>query len=165
MAGSGKYATVILVDIVIVFASRSGNTRRAAEWLEELWSAEGLAVTLHDAVDFQPQVLDRFPVLVLGCSTIGDGDLLPAFFPWEKALRDRDLSAHWGAAFGTGARRYPHFATAVDILETRLRNSGVRLLQPGLKIDTTLGLRREMVMPWGQELCRRLQEEGLTSRL
>lgn len=151
------------MDVLILYASRSGNTERAAEWIADVLTGSGHTVLRHDARDHRPDLLRQYPVLLLGCSTIGEGDLLPAFFPWEKDLRDLDLSGAVGAAFGTGAERYRFFAEAVTILETRLRNAGVRLLSPGLRIDTTFGMRRDQVEPWARGIARLLESAEPTS--
>ncbi len=141
------------MEILILYASRSGNTARAAEWIADILRGDNHSVTLHDAKAFTPQLLEKTQILLLGCSTIGEGDLLPAFFPWEKYLRDTSLSGKKGAAFGTGGQGYRHFAEAVDILENRLKNSGAVILTPGLKINTSLGLRREQVEPWAVKIA------------
>lgn len=144
------------MTLLILYASRSGNTERASHWVADVLSSYALKVHIHNAQDYQPHLLTQFPVLVLGCSTIGEGDLLPAFFPWEKTMRELSLTNVYGAAFGTGAPRYRYFAEAVTILENRLKNMGVKLLLPGLKIDTSYGLRREQVEPWAHQLGQRV---------
>ncbi len=155
------------MDALILYASRSGNTERAAEWIADILQAKGHQTVKHNAQDFHPELLTRFPLILAGCSTIGEGDLLPAFFPWEKALRELTLEGVYGAAFGTGAERYRYFAEAVVILENRLKNAGIKLLLPGLKIDTTLGIRREQVEPWARRITEKIDEilsSGATNR-
>lgn len=146
------------MDILILYASRTGNTERVSEWIADTLQAGGHRTVRHNAQHFQPELLSQFPVILAGCSTIGEGDLLPSYFPWEKALRELDLDGVYGAAFGTGAERYRFFAEAVVILENRLRNAGIKLLLPGLKIDTTFGVRRDQAEPWAHQILKKINE-------
>lgn len=146
--------------ILILYASRRGDTERVARRIGEILTEEGLAVRVEDVRGWTLERLLPYRFVLLGSSTIGDGDIQPSMETVERRLRDADLSAWAGAAFGTGASRYVRFGWAADLLEARLRNSGARILMPRLKVDTLEGLNFNETVAWARRLAEALKEAG-----
>lgn len=149
------------MKILIVYASRRGTTRKIADIIVKILEANGLSVDIRKASLSQASDLLKYDVLLLGSSTWEDGDLHEDMDQIERDLRDLDLKGKFAAAFGTGNSRFRYFCEAVDILETRLKHSGAKLLIPSLKSDIMEKKLQEEAEKWGQDLLKTIKEMKL----
>ncbi|NNM66417.1 MAG: hypothetical protein HKM06_00245 [Spirochaetales bacterium] len=138
---------------LIVWASRTGKTQLVCERVTEVLTGEGLLVESVHVSDFRGSPLSR-PFLIAASPTYGSGDLHPDWDRLERSWRDADFHGLLAAVLGCGSLRYPQPFGAVEILETRLKNQGARLLIPSCKMDTLTGLRVRDCDPWALELAR-----------
>lgn len=124
-------------NIIIVFASMTGNTEEMAEAV-----AAGMAETvqrleLKDVMDTDVEDLKEYDGVLLGAYTWGDGELPDEFLDFYEELDDLNLSGMPAAVFGSCDSSYPFYGAAVDTLDEKLRELGADLLLDGLKVELT----------------------------
>ncbi|MBE6424604.1 MAG: flavodoxin [Planctomycetaceae bacterium] len=83
-------------QITVIYGSTTGTTQSAAERIAQKLNARCVDIASAKAEDLQT------PVLVLGTSTWGFGDLQDDWMSAEKLLQDADLSGKKTAFFGFG---------------------------------------------------------------
>lgn len=150
-----------MTEVLIVYGSSRGRTRRIAGVLEDVLGEAGLRVISKNVSLARPAELMEYSYAVLGCSTYGQGDLQRDFLEFERGMDDLDLSGVRAAVFGSGNSRYVYFAEAVDILEARVKILGGRLLLPGLRQDMMTGRPEdEDVRAWAGELAAAIPADG-----
>jgi len=144
--------------MIILPASQNGNTLKCAKIIQNILQEEfKMESIIQSPEQISLREMKEHDIWLLGSSTWGNGDLHRNIDKLERVLRDQNLEGIWGASFGCGNSMYPHFCEAVDILETRLRNSGARIIQKGLKLDTLTGFDQSKVEDWARWLGERLR--------
>jgi flavodoxin I len=138
--------------VIIVYGSTTGTTERMAGLVEREMKFSGLDVTVERASDITPEELGNYEVLVLGCSTWGDGELQEDFIEFEEKMRTTDLKGKKTAVFGPGESMYPQFCKAVDILEGTLKQCGAHLIKDGIKIDVSEKDCESAVCSWAKSV-------------
>jgi flavodoxin I len=126
-------------DVLIVYGSSKGRTGRMANLAAEALAAAGLPVSLKNVFEARPGDLIKHPIIVLGCSNYGQGDLQRDFLEFERGMDDLDLTGIRAAVFGSGNSRYAYYAEAVDILEAKVKILGARLLIESFRQDMMTG--------------------------
>ena len=146
-----------MAAILIVYGSTIGNTREAAEMLEETFKGAGAAVTLLDVSDAAPDGLCAdYDLVLFGCSTWGDEDieLQPDFVPLFESFDKIAARGKKVAVFGCGDSSYKWFCGAVDAIEEKLKQLGAELLNSGLKIDGDPGEAGAEINAWAGQLVK-----------
>jgi flavodoxin I len=123
--------------VIIVYGSTTGTTESMVDVVKQEMKSSGLDVTVKRASDTIPEELSNYEVLILGCSTWGDGELQEDFIEFEEKMRTTDLKGKKSAVFGPGESMYPQFCKAVDILEGTLKQCGAHLIKDGIKVDVS----------------------------
>ncbi len=139
--------------VLVAWASKTGNTATLAQRIVEVLGAKGVPAELVPAKDVDWDDLDRWSALVFGSPTYGAGDLHPDWDKPERKLRNVRLDGRKAAVFGCGNPRYVTPWWAVDILESRLKNGGARLVVPSYKADTLQGFRVRDADGWIETLA------------
>ncbi len=121
--------------IGVIYGSTMGSTQSMAEKIGSTLSDAKHEVNVENVQNVRPEVMENYDVILLGCSTWGDGVLQDDFVSFEEQMKLVDLSGKKAAVFGPGDTGYPQFCKAVDILEERLVVCGAEVLQESLKID------------------------------
>lgn len=87
-----------------------------------------------------------------------DGQPLPEIRIFLEGLTAADLAGKKVAVVGLGDIAYPHFCGAVDVLEARLKELGVTLLTPSLRVDRYYSLpdNEQKVKDWSTSLATAL---------
>ncbi len=140
---------------LILWASRTGRTQQVCQTVEQVLLAAGLAVEMISVAEYHGDPRDR-PFLITASPTYGVGDLHPLWDSLEREWREWDFQGLPAAALGCGSSRYPVPCGAVEILETRLRNQGARILLPALKLDTLAGLDLAPAEAWAHRFIQAL---------
>lgn len=142
------------MKVLILWASKGGQTELLAERIAEKLAEEGLDCVLENARNQGQRNFEEFDAVVMGSPTYGSGDLHPDWDKTEREFRDREFTGLRGAAFGCGKSSYPTAFWAVDILENRWRNNGGNRLCPSLKVDTVAGFKVREADEWAARLAR-----------
>ncbi|MEZ0163656.1 cytochrome P450 [Kineococcus sp. LSe6-4] len=118
--------------VTIVYATESGNGELVADELADHLSGRH-PVRVVDLAEAGPDVLDPERLVVLVCSTYGDGELPTTARAFHADLLQRrpDLSGLRFAVFGLGDRSYSRtYSRGSEILEETLRGLGARRVGP-----------------------------------
>lgn len=111
-----------MAQIGIFYGSSTGNTRMAAEAIQREF---GTGAELFDIARADAACLARYPLVILGVSTWGLGDLQADWDAGINLLAQADLSGKKVAFFGLGdAVCYPD--TFLDAMGTLYRAAGAR---------------------------------------
>lgn len=137
---------------LVVFGSTTGTTRILAQAVRKGLMQLGHDVIVRNARNQDPEELEQFDMLVMGCSTWENGELQKDFKPFFERLQDLDLGGKLACVFGPGHSSYSHFCHAVDLIEGRLQEQGARLLGPSLRVDGSPYQARSRAIAWAKEL-------------
>ncbi len=139
---------------LIVYGSTTGNTEFTAETIEGSLSDSGYNVTVLNAANTTPSVLnDEYDLYLLGSSTWGDDDIefQEDFAPFFDDMgTDISLEGKKFAIFGCGDSTYEYFCGAVDALEERVQKMGAKLICDGLRIDGDP--EEDEIKEWAQDI-------------
>jgi flavodoxin short chain len=141
-----------MTKTIIVYGSTTGNTLTVAERIEETLKKYNGNVELVEVTDVQPSDLASYDLILLGCSTWGDGELQDDFIPFEDSMAEISLKEKKAACFGPGESDYPLFCEAVNILESRLESCGATLVTEGLKIDGDVDSQLDLAEEWAEKV-------------
>lgn len=122
-------------NILIVFASLTGNTEEMAELIAEGIRGTGLTADLKEVEQCSASELMRYDAFLLGAYTWGDGELPDEFEDFIDEMTELKLHGRKAAAFGSGDTTYRLYCGAVDYLEQKLKEFGVAVEQDGLKVE------------------------------
>ncbi len=137
---------------VIIYGTTTGTTQEMAKIVEQQLLKNGFDVVARNASNTDEKDIIGYDLIVLGCSTWGDGELQDDFIPFEEKLRSLDLSGKKAAVFGPGESMYPQFCKSVEVLEGTLKNGGAELVVEGLKVDVSKGDFTAKVGEWVKRL-------------
>ncbi len=140
-----------MASVLIVYGSSTGNTKKAAELVDETLRAKGFDVTVKDVVDADPSELTGdYAAAFLGCSTWGaiEEEVQEDFLPLYEAMDGMSLEGRKMAIFGSGDSGYAVFCKAVDAVEEKVRERGASLLVESLKIDGKPDWAEEDIRKW-----------------
>ncbi|KGP71408.1 flavodoxin [Pontibacillus yanchengensis] len=124
-----------MANILITFASMSGNTEEMADLLKDDIEKHGHEVTLEELDELSAHDLVHYEGILLGSYTWNDGDLPYEVEDIYEEIEDVDLTGIKVAVFGSGDTNYPLYCEAVHTFEKQLTSSGATLVQDGLKIE------------------------------
>lgn len=127
------------MNILVTYATTTGNTERVAERLHKhLESSFGShTARLIDMMDIEPENLLEYGLVILGSSTWGEGELNDTAEDFFDKLRQSDiqLSNVSFAVFGLGDTVYDTFCNVVEIMANEIKSKGGKILSNALKID------------------------------
>ncbi len=126
-----------MIKAVVIYGSTTGNTESLSEEVEKGLRKGGMEVTVMDVTKADVSKLADFDLIVLGCSTWGDGELQDDFIDFYDVMTKEFLEGKKTAVFGPGdSDMYPdYFCEAVILLETKLKECGAKVLVESLKVD------------------------------
>jgi len=127
-----------MANILITFASMSGNTEEVADHLQAQLEKKEHEITLEEMDELDASELQNYDAVLLGSYTWGDGDLPYEVEEFYEDMEDMDLSGLPAAVFGSGDTAYPKFCEAVHTFEERLKQCGAHLVQDGFKVEMAL---------------------------
>ncbi|WP_094229061.1 flavodoxin [Methanolobus psychrotolerans] len=139
---------------IIIYGTTTGNTLIVAEEIESMFNEQNMEVKLAEVTDVQTSYLPDYDLIILGCSTWGEGELQDDFISFEKEMNKIDLKGKQAACFGPGDSSYVFFCQAVDILEARLESSGAKIIIEGLKIDGDVDKNLGQIRDWTENILK-----------
>lgn len=142
-----------MTKAIIIYGTTTGNTELLANYIAAGMQSPGLDVTIQNVIDSDVLDLYDYDIIVLGSSTWGDGELQDDFIDFYDELEGLFLGGKKAAAFGPGDSSYDAFCGAVDRLDSRLRDCGVDIIAPCLKVDGDVEAAQEKAMEWGKQLA------------
>jgi len=122
-------------EILLAYASMSGNTEAIADLIEEELVKHGLHVKRAEVYDIDASDLVSAESIIFGAYTWGDGELPDDFLDLYEEMDDIDLSQKQMAVFGSGDSSYDVFCGAVDLIEEKIKRRNGNIAVPGLKIE------------------------------
>ncbi|MDW4506783.1 flavodoxin [Priestia megaterium] len=122
-------------EILLAYASMSGNTEAIADLIEEELVKHGLHVKRAEVYDIDASDLVSAESIIFGAYTWGDGELPDDFLDLYDEMDDIDLSQKQMAVFGSGDSSYDVFCGAVDLIEEKIKKRNGNIAVPGLKIQ------------------------------
>ncbi|MED3849720.1 flavodoxin [Priestia megaterium] len=122
-------------EILLAYASMSGNTEAIADLIEEELVKHGLHVKRAEVYDIDASELVSAESIIFGAYTWGDGELPDDFLDLYDEMDDIDLSQKQMAVFGSGDSSYDVFCGAVDLIEEKIKRRNGNIAVPGLKIE------------------------------
>jgi flavodoxin short chain len=145
-----------MTKTIIVYGSTTGSTQTLAEEIESTFSKKGIDAKLVEVTDIVPSELVNYDLIVLGCSTWGEGELQDDFITFEHDMEGLKLEGKKAACFGPGDSDYTFFCEAVNILEARLESCGAELVTEGLKIDGDVDGQLDAASEWAEKVIRNM---------
>lgn len=108
----------------IFYGSTTGNTESVAEKI-----ADALGIgkeDVHNVADTQPNAVQPYEMLLLGCSTWGVGEMQDDWNDFLFKLKDMDLKGKTVAIFGCGdaASFGSSFCDAIGLIYKELQHTG-----------------------------------------
>ncbi|MDD1510565.1 flavodoxin [Priestia megaterium] len=122
-------------EILLAYASMSGNTEAIADLIEEELVKHGLHVKRAEVYDIDASDLVSAESIIFGAYTWGDGELPDDFLDLYDEMDDIDLSQKQMAVFGSGDSSYDVFCGAVDLIEEKIKRRNGNIAVPSLKIE------------------------------
>ncbi|MGE6631195.1 flavodoxin [Bacillus sp. NPDC077027] len=148
-------------NVLLVYATMSGNTEAMADLIEKGLLEAGASVDRHEAMDIDAELLNDYTQIILGAYTWGDGDLPDDFIDLYEDMDDLDLSGKSFAVFGSGDTSYEHFCGAVDLIEEKVKELGGNVVLPSIKIELNPeGDEEEELISLGKQFVHIHQQEA-----
>jgi sulfite reductase (NADPH) flavoprotein alpha-component len=145
------------MQLQILFGSQSGNAQNLAHLIGEGLAERGVANSVFDMADKEPETLLETELLLIITSTYGDGEAPDNASEWMSYLKFSDelnLSHLMYAVLGLGDTYYPHFCQAAKDFDLYLARWGARALVPRLDCDLYY---EEQYGEWLESLVSALQ--------
>ncbi|UOQ45817.1 flavodoxin [Halobacillus salinarum] len=130
-----------MTDIIMLFASMSGNTEEMAEIIKQEAAEQGAAVTAYhiDFDEISMEELQNYDAILLGTYTWGDGDLPYEMEDLYDDLQEVDLTGKITALFGSCDSMYPDYGGAIHKFGDRFIECGANVVLDYLKVDLDPG--------------------------
>lgn len=125
------------MNILMVYASMTGNTEEMAEAIAEGVREEGAELEMKEVLDADASELEEYDGILLGAYTWGDGELPDEFLDFYDDMDGLDLKGKTAAVFGSCDSSYPAYGAAVDTLIDKLKELGAAIVLEGLKVELT----------------------------
>lgn len=149
-------------NILLVYATMSGNTEAMADLIEKGLLEAGASVDRHEAMDIDAELLNDYEHIIFGTYTWGDGDLPDELMDIAEDMENLEFTGKTFALFGSGDTSYEFFCGAVDELEKTITSRGGRVVLPSVKIEMNPeGSEEEELKEFGRQfaaLCRQTAE-------
>jgi flavodoxin I len=149
------------MKVIVIYGSTTGLTEKLSGIVETSLRTFDWDICRKNVREVRAAELLDYDLIVMGCSTWGNGELQEDFIPFEEELRKISLRGKRVSLFGAGSRHYPHFCAAVDILERSLKNSEADILMTSLKIDEGEEVPSKKIADWVEGLSRCVPRSSL----
>jgi len=127
-----------LPEVVILYGTQTGNSKKVARLIEERVSSLGFKCTLIDMNEYQPKKLAQQKLLFIAVSTYGDGEppaSAESLYNFIFSNRCPQLNQLNYAIIGLGDRSYPLFCkTGIDF-DQQLEKLGAKRICERLDLD------------------------------
>lgn len=117
-------------EVLIAHGGETGNSKKLAYLVEQRVLRQGLRTKIQDLSLFKARQLDKHELVIIICSTHGDGDPPEPILPFYLSLMssEKPLESMRYAVLALGDTSYDHFcATGIEIDE-KLESLGARRL-------------------------------------
>lgn len=117
-----------MAKIQVIVGTVNGRAWHAARAVAHVLNHQGHDVQVNDEPGVSDLVRDRDEVLLVCCSTTGEGELPPGLYPLFHALDNQsvDLMGRTYGVIALGDSGYRHFAQAGYMMENALYTSGAK---------------------------------------
>lgn len=124
-------------QLLILYASSTGNTEEIAHILEQQIDRDAFAVTLWNLEldEIHAQELTKYDGVLFGTYTYDDGELPFETSVFCDSLTNVDLSGKVIGVFGSGDSAYYQFCEAVEVMKEEFNRSGAVVLEYAVKVD------------------------------
>lgn len=147
-------------EIIIIYASMSGNTEEMADEIAKGVQEAGMEPVMKSVLDVNASQLLQYQGIILGAYTWGDGELPDEFLDFYKEMDELDLTGRKAAVFGSADSSYPLFGAAVDTLITKLQERGAVNVQEGMKVELNpTESEKQECRDFGNQFVKHLLEE------
>ncbi|WP_027186112.1 flavodoxin [Desulfovibrio inopinatus] len=139
---------------LIVYGSSTGNTQRAAEFVQAALQERGLDVDIDNVINRGVDVFEEpYDLFCLGVSTWGaiEDEVQEDFLPFYEDMVGLSLSGKRVAVFGCGDSGYTSFCKGVDAVDDQARDCGATLVAESLKIDGDPTGEEARIVAWVQK--------------
>lgn len=144
-----------MTDILILVGSESGNAQMVADLLVDELGADGYGMSMVDDGDLAAADLASQEVVLLCCSTHGDGELPDNIIPLADAIREQkpDLSHIRYGVIALGDQTYAEtFCNGGKAMDRIFADRGARRIGERLEVDAcTQPLPDEDALDWARE--------------
>lgn len=126
-----------MAQVMIVYASLTGNTRAGAEIVADSFKELGVDVELVQSYDADPYDFEDADICVVGTYTYGtDADLPDEIVDFYEELEDIDLTGKISGVFGSGDTFYVgKYCLCVDDFEEQFKKTGAIKGSDGVKYN------------------------------
>ena len=126
-------------NVLIVFASQTGNTELLTDILESELKQLGHTVTVKsfefDVIDMD--ALTDYDAVLVGTYTWDDGELPYEVEDFYIDLEGVDLTGQTFGVYGSADSFYDTYGLAIDLIGDRLKNLGATMVPERLIVDLT----------------------------
>lgn len=149
--------------ILIAYATNSGGTLTASQFISQKLTEKGFEVLLKDIRDVKKEAVGEYSLIIFGSPSWdyeGKEGQPHEFF--TKFMTDNpNLKLGRVAVFGLGDTAYIHFCGAVDYLEDFVKKGGGTLAVESLRIDGFFFMQKENEERIGKWVDNLVQVENL----
>jgi flavodoxin I len=141
---------------IVIYGSTTGNTETLSAEVAKGLRNGGMEVTVMDVRKADVKKLTDFGLIVLGCSTWGEGELQDDFVDFYNAMSKESFEGKKTAVFGPGdSEMYPDcFCEAVVMIEKKLRECNAEVVAESLKIDGDIEPALGEAQSWGLSIAK-----------
>lgn len=141
---------------VVIYGSTTGNTEALSEEVASGLRSGGMEVVVMDVAGADINKLSDFGLIVLGCSTWGEGELQDDFIAFYDDMTREIFDGRKVAVFGPGdSDMYPdYFCEAVVMIEDKLKECNAKVIVESLKIDGDIEPALVDAESWGKSAAR-----------
>lgn len=130
------------MKILLAYATYSGGTQMAADFLSQNLKASGHTVDLKTIAEVSFEDILNYDLRIFASPSWDDGEKEGQphvdFISFIQKSSDKNFAGKPCAIFGLGDISYGHFCGAVDQLEEFIKKSGGKLVAESLRIDNYL---------------------------
>lgn len=152
-----------MTDVLIVFASETGNTEEMAQKIAEGVKQVGIEPVVKDVLQLSVSEFDDYNGIMFGSFTDGMGDLPYSVEDFLDTLNENCLKGKAAACFGSGDSSYGLFAAAVDTIQDTLARCGAEIIEDKFKVELSMTEEeRDKAIQLGESFTKKLlakQEE------
>ncbi len=142
--------------VILIYGSTMGNTETLSGYVTSGLKKGGIEVTVKNVTEVSIDELANYDIIVLGCSTWGDGKLQDDFIDFYEKMNEVKLDGKKAACFGPGDSVYPQFCKAVDMLEEKLKECGAEILLENFKVDGDIDPEMDNAKNWGLNIAKEI---------
>jgi len=149
-------------NIVIVYASTSGNVEIVVEKIAEILSQKGYTPTLHRSENSDISVLDNNSPIIFATSTWGHGEINEYFARFLKQMKKNDFTGREAGFFGLGDIRYEpvYFCEGIKMIkEVFIKNNGTEIHRMQMLNGDPYELLNTRVKVWTLDFIKALEAD------